>query len=66
MRVYFRNLAAGFVAVLLCVVALGMIYPAAVWGISRIKPASAEGNLIYQGECLAGSTQLPAGQTAGP
>ena len=66
MRVYFRNLAAGFVAVLLCVIALGMIYPAAVWGISRIKPDSAEGNLIYQGECLAGSTQLQDGQTEGP
>ncbi|WP_308607870.1 potassium-transporting ATPase subunit C, partial [uncultured Corynebacterium sp.] len=52
MRVYLRNLLAGFVAVLLCVVALGMIYPAAVWGISRITPKSAEGNLIYRGECL--------------
>jgi len=43
-----------------------MIYPAAVWGISRIKPDSAEGNLIYQGDCLAGSTQLQDGQTEGP
>ena len=66
MRVYLRNLIAGFVAVLLCVVALGMIYPAAVWGLSRITPKSADGNLIYQGECLVGSTQIQDGLEDGP
>ena len=66
MRVYLRNLIAGFVAVLLCVVALGMIYPAAVWGISRITPKSAEGNLVYQGECLVGSSQIQDGVEDGP
>lgn len=66
MRVYLRNLIAGFVAVLLCVVALGMVYPAAVWAISRITPQSADGNLIYQGECLVGSTQIQDGVSEGP
>ena len=66
MRVYMRNLIAGFVAVFLCVVALGMAYPAAVWAISRITPDSADGNLIYQGECLVGSSQIQDGLTDGP
>ncbi|MCT2339253.1 potassium-transporting ATPase subunit C [Corynebacterium sp. p3-SID1056] len=66
MRIYMRNLIAGFVAVLLCTFALGLAYPAAVWGISRIKADSAEGSLLYQGECLAGSAKLQDGVSEGP
>ena len=60
MRVYLRNLIAGFVAVLLCVVALGMVYPAAVWAISRITPQSADGNLITK---ESASWALPKSKT---
>ncbi|MDO5032643.1 potassium-transporting ATPase subunit C [Corynebacterium sp.] len=66
MRVYMRNLAAGFVAVLLCTLALGLLYPVAIWGVSRATADSADGNLIHNGECLVGSTQIQDGLTEGP
>lgn len=64
MRTIIRNLIAGFIAVALCTFGLGIVYPAAAWGISRVTADRAEGHLVYDGECLVASQLLDDGRTA--
>lgn len=63
---YGRNLGAGFVAVGVCVAGLGIAYPVAVWGFSRVTADTADGALVYSGDCLLASTELSDGRTDGP
>ena len=55
---YGRNLGAGFVAVGVCVAGLGIAYPVAVWGFSRVTADTADGALVYSG-CLLYTSPSP-------
>ncbi|MDO4609164.1 potassium-transporting ATPase subunit C [Corynebacterium sp.] len=59
-----RTLAAGFIAVIIATVVLGLAYPAAVWGVSRIVAGSADGHLVTDGGCVVVSDQLADGRAA--
>lgn len=63
-----RQLAAGLRVLLLLTVVLGVVYPLAVWGLSRFGTASAEGSALRDDTgCVVGSAligvdpQVPAG-----
>ncbi|HEY5855100.1 MAG TPA: potassium-transporting ATPase subunit C [Aldersonia sp.] len=64
-----RQTWAGFTVLLALTVVVGMMYPAAVWGIGRIGSASAEGSPLHDANgCVVGSRligvdpQVPQGQ----
>ncbi|WP_072804992.1 potassium-transporting ATPase subunit C [Rhodococcoides yunnanense] len=66
---FLRQMLAGFAVLAVFTVVLGIGYPAAVWGISRLDTHSAEGSPLRDaGGCVVGSSligvdpQVPAGQ----
>ncbi|WP_448852431.1 potassium-transporting ATPase subunit C [Corynebacterium sp. 335C] len=59
-----RTLAAGFIAVAIATVVLGLAYPTAVWGVSRLTAATADGHLVEDDGCLVASRVLPDGRAA--
>lgn len=61
---YLRTLLVSVVAIVLCILGLGLLYPAAVWAVSRINSESVEGDLVYSGSCLVASRQLDDGRAA--
>ncbi|AKK01926.1 potassium-transporting ATPase subunit C [Corynebacterium epidermidicanis] len=62
MKSYLRNMVAGFVAVVLCMVGLGLVYPASVWAVSRLTAERAEGHVVYDGDCAVASRLLADGR----
>lgn len=57
-----RTTVTGFVAVIIATVILGLAYPAAVWGVSRIVADSADGHLVHDGTCLVAAGGMADGR----
>lgn len=62
MRTLLRTTLTGFVAVVIATVVLGLAYPAAVWGVSRLASRSADGDLVYSGDCLLAARGMADGR----
>ncbi|QNQ90685.1 potassium-transporting ATPase subunit C [Corynebacterium poyangense] len=53
----------GFLAMLIATLCLGCVYPAGVWAISRITPASANGHILTDDSCIIAARGLADGRT---